>query len=278
MRSLSVSIVTFRPTHEVIAKTLVHLAAAARHTLGIGLVESIELDLVDNEPEGTGKSLLQLLAADHWSFGGARVQVHSGHGNIGYGRGHNLAIAGKTTDFHLVLNPDVFMEEQALAEAICFLDGHPEVGLVSPRIEDSAGNRQMLCFSYPSIFVLFLRGFAPPWMRRIFHREIDRYLMLDRDWESPVHDVPIATGCFMFCRTSLLQRIGGFSPRYFLYFEDFDLSLRLRRESRIAFLPKARITHLGGDSARKGLVHIRMFLDSAFTFFNHHGWRFFVRR
>ena len=86
-------------------------------------------------------------------------------------------------------------------------------------------------------------------------------------------DVPIVSGCFMFFRRDVLDAVGGFSPDYFLYFEDFDLSLRVSKVARIAYVPAVRIVHHGGDAARKGLKHIWMFTRSAVTFFNTHGWR-----
>ena len=50
----------------------------------------------------------------------------------------------------------------------------------------------------------------------------------------PFLDPPIVSGCWMMFRTVVLQQLGGFDPRFFLYFEDFDLSLRTSELSRIA--------------------------------------------
>jgi GT2 family glycosyltransferase len=58
-----------------------------------------------------------------------------------------------------------------------------------------------------------------------------------------------------------------------MYFEDFDLSLRLAKEAGIAYEPAARIVHHGGGAARKGLRHVLWFVASAFRFFSRHGWR-----
>jgi GT2 family glycosyltransferase len=77
----------------------------------------------------------------------------------------------------------------------------------------------------------------------------------------------------MFARTQALQDAGGFDERFFLYFEDFDLSLRMRKIGRVVFLPTASIIHLGGNSAAKGFHHIRLFVQSALRFFQKHGWK-----
>jgi GT2 family glycosyltransferase len=77
----------------------------------------------------------------------------------------------------------------------------------------------------------------------------------------------------MLAPTPALRAVGGFDERYFLYFEDFDLSLRLGEHGRLVFEPAMRIVHHGGYAARKGLRHVRYFLRSGIRFFNDHGWR-----
>jgi len=67
--------------------------------------------------------------------------------------------------------------------------------------------------------------------------------------------------------------IGGFADAFFLYFEDFDLSLRAAAAGRLAYVPSVRIVHHGGHAARKGLRHVFLFVGSAMTFFGRHGWR-----
>lgn len=76
----------------------------------------------------------------------------------------------------------------------------------------------------------------------------------------------IVSGCFMLFRTDALKALGGFDERYFLYFEDFDLSLRAQKLGRVVYYPGVRIQHYGGGAGRKGWRHIKMFLRSALTF------------
>ena len=68
---------------------------------------------------------------------------------------------------------------------------------------------------------------------------------------------------------------GGFDPRYFLYFEDFDWSVRLAKTGQLVYLPSFRIVHHGGGAARKGWRHIRWFVQSGTRFYRRHGWRWF---
>jgi GT2 family glycosyltransferase len=268
---LSVSIVVFRLDLQELTATLSSLGLAAERARVAGLLQRVELWLVDNGEVGAGlkDSLAALARFAPW----LRVEILSSHGNVGFGRGHNLAIARAGARYHLVLNPDVILEADALVEGLRYLQSHPEVGLITPRVYDTTGGRQYLCKRYPSVMELALRGFGPAFLRRRFGRMLDRYEMRDLPDDSPTSPIPIASGCFMLCRRQPLAAIGGFSPEYFLYFEDFDLSLRFAGQAAIAYVPAVRIRHAGGDAAGKGWAHRGMFIRSGFTFFRRHGWR-----
>ncbi len=119
-----------------------------------------------------------------------------------------------------------------------------------------------------------MRGFLPQRLRAPFAALLADYEMRDViDGEHVRLDPPIVSGCFMLFRTSVLRRLGGFDPRYFLYFEDYDLSLRTHEVARIAYVPAVRTTHYGGHAARKGWLHVKLFGASAVRFFNRFGWR-----
>jgi hypothetical protein len=171
------------------------------------------------------------------------------------------------------MNPDVELDEAALGAALEALDKHPHVGLVAPAVCGDDGAPQFLCKRYPSLWVLFLRGFAPASWRKRFGSTLDHYEMRDVIGESFVERVPLASGCFMLVRTALFTRLGGFDPRFFMYFEDYDLSMRVGREAAIAYVPQARIVHHGGEAARKGWRHVAWFVTSAWRFFARHGWK-----
>lgn len=268
---LNISIVTHAPDLVVLATALERLGRALRHAGQRGQLSGARLILVDNGPgSGWREPLQRVLDAVQIP---ARVDLLSGHGNVGYGAGHNLALGEGSGDFHLILNPDVLQEEDALSEGLAFLASHPEAGLVTPAAWGGDGQRQYLCKRYPTLLDLALRGFAPGWLRGWFRARLDRYELRDRTGDAVFWDPPIASGCFMLCRRAALDRVGGFRPEYFLYFEDFDLSLRLAAVARLAYVPAVRIVHLGGHAARKGVRHIGLFLRAAVVFFNRHGWR-----
>ena len=271
MTQLDISLVTHAPDLALLGRVLEHLGLALRHARQRRGVSGARLTLVDNGP-GTGwrEPLQRVLDAAALPV---VVELLSGHGNIGYGAGHNLALQRGSGAIHLILNPDVLLEEDALSEGLAFLAAHPEAGLLTPAAWGGDGQRQYLCKRYPTVLDLALRGFAPDRLRQRFQARLDRYELRDRTGDAVLWDPPIASGCFMLCRRAVLDRVGGFRPEYFLYFEDFDLSLRLAQVTRLVYVPAVRIVHLGGNAARKGVRHIGLFLRAATLFFQRHGWR-----
>ena len=110
-------------------------------------------------------------------------------------------------------------------------------------------------------------------LRRLFDSRLARYEYRELAQQQVATAVELISGCFMLCRTAALQQVGGFDERYFLYFEDFVLSLALGRIGELHHVPQCRITHHGGGAARKGWRHIVMFARSGWRFFNSNGWR-----
>ena len=268
---ISVSIVTYAPNLDVLRKALSSLSAAigyarARSALGESVVW-----IEDNGPGLIWKTRLEELLAKELTS--CTASVISGHGNIGYGRGNNLAIQRCAQDYHLVLNPDVVLEEAALFEALAFMEMHRDVGMLTPSVTGTNGERQYLCKRYPSVLDLLLRGFAPAAVKLFFHKRLEKYEMRDETGDNSMLDVPIASGSFMFFRRDDLFRAGGFAEAFFMYFEDFDLSIRIGKISRIAYVPAVKIIHYGGQAAGKGPKHIAMFIRSGFTFFMRNGWK-----
>jgi hypothetical protein len=267
----SATVVTFHPDAALLARAMDSLAAAIARGRELGSISQAQVFVVDNGDAASAGAARA--AAQRVDLPGVKVEVESGHGNVGYGRANNLVLSRLDSDFHLVMNPDVELEREALVAAIGAMQADASIGLVAPDVCGAAGERQYLCKRYPSVWVLFLRGFAPAMLRRAFSGALDRYEMRDVLGSQPYAPVPLASGCFMVVRTALFRRLGGFDPRFFMYFEDYDLSLRMGKEAKVAFVPAARIVHHGGEASRKGLRHVSWFLRSAWRFFATHGWK-----
>lgn len=269
--TLTIAIVTFRPDARLLRRALASLANAVDAARAAGRLASAHLFLIDNGDATPDAAVESALAA--WPAAAGTLERVRGHGNVGYGRANNLVLSRLRSDYHLVMNPDVEAEPAALSAALAAMEERPEYGLVAPAVFAQDGTRLYLCKRYPSLWVLFLRGFAPASVRRRFARALEHYEMRDVIAERVVTGVPLASGCFMLVRTPLFVRLGGFDPRFFLYFEDYDLTLRMAREAIVAYVPAARVVHHGGEAARKGWRHVAWFLRSAWRFFSTHGWK-----
>ena len=274
---MRISIVCYASNEVKLGKTLKSVLMACLLPLRKRLLKSIEIILVDNGPSRSERAKIEALLrfGKEMAVEGVVLSTVGSGANLGYGAGHNLTMSPSDSDFHLVLNPDVEMAPDALFLALQFMNANLECGIVAPAIFDRGGSREYLCKRYPAVFDLLIRGFGPYWLRRLFQERLAEYEMRDVIGSDVIWNPPIVSGCFMLLRSSVLKKIKGFDLAYFLYFEDFDLSLRAAKVCKSAYVPSVKIVHYGGYAARKGGLHIFMFIRSAITFFNRHGWKWY---
>jgi len=270
---LSVSIVLHDSSLDLLHRTLESLAGSARVAMDAGCLDRVTVDLVDNASTPSYRALLEAERQNWPQDDGFCVSYAPQPDNRGFGHGHNTVLEHLTSQVHLVLNPDVELQPDTLLAGLTLLMRCEDVVLASPRALGGHGEQEFLCKRYPSVLVLLLRGFAPRILRRLFRRRLVSYEMRDVCSGDRRIDVPIASGCFMLVRTAALQSVRGFNETFFLYFEDFDLSLRLGRVGRLVFDPAMTIVHHGGYAASKGGRHVKYFIRSGLLFFNSHGWR-----
>ena len=272
--SVSVGIVTYRSGGEVVRRLLDSLVTAVRRAAGDMAIDvAVQVVCNDEEPEhvGTIRDLVDDLAESAPDC--MRCEIIMGHGNIGYGAAQNLAVRRSSADFHLVLNPDVVLDADALLESVRFLGANPDAVMAAPRGLDGAGRYADLAKREPSVLVLLLRALSVKASTGLFGRRVGRYVYSDRLPSGRPQHIDLASGCYMFCRTSALKAVDGFDERYFLYFEDYDLSRRIVEHGHIYEAPGVRIRHHGGGTARRGLARIAQFIRSGIRYFNTYGWR-----
>jgi GT2 family glycosyltransferase len=266
---VTASLVVYHSDLTLLEQTLGSLSRAA-HRLGT----PVALTLVDNASDSTYRSQLRSLLQGLGTGGLLRTTLVESQRNAGYGGGHNSALAD-VGDYHLVLNPDVDLAPDALVAGVARLAADPAVVLLSPLATGSDGSREYLCKRYPAVMVLLLRAFAPALGWRVWPQKMTDYQMSDVCNDREEVQVPLASGCCMLIRGAALRQVGGFDERYFLYFEDFDLSQRLASLGQLLYFPGMRIVHHGGYAARKGWRHLDLFIRNGIRFFNQYGWRWF---
>lgn len=190
--------------------------------------------------------------------------------NLGYGRAHNLAIkeSVRQHSYHLVCNPDITLGDSLICVLHDFMEQARDVGLCMPKVVDESGQTQHLCKRLPSPIVLIGRRFLPAsWLKK----KIAIYEMRDRSYDVQM-DVPCLSGCFMFFRSSVLERLGGFDERFFMYMEDFDLSRRASIVGRNVYFPRATVVHGHSRGSYHSWRLLAIHIVSATRYFNKWGW------
>jgi GT2 family glycosyltransferase len=253
--SISASIVVYKTKYDVLRKL-------------IDCLENEELDIllyvIDNSPTE--------VLGERFRRNGIQY-IYSGK-NIGYGAAHNIALqaALQESEYHLVLNPDIYFPQGTVRRLVAYLEKNPAVGLVMPKILFPDSSNQFLCKLLPRPIDLVMRRFLPG--MKITERMNYWYEMRFDGYYDSIMNVPNLSGCFMLIRVDALKDIGLFDERFFLYFEDTDLSRRINSKYKTVCCPNEVAYHSYGResySDRKLLVtHIR----SAIKYFNKWGWFF----
>lgn len=171
---LSISIVTYRPNLKLLNKVLSALDQNARNINDYISAPDINVFLVDNGNDFNNSDKSKLSRYSHLN-----INVLTGHGNVGYGLGNNIAFNHSSGDYFLVLNPDVILAEDSLTSALSFMAVHPGCGLLAPSAFDSNHQKLYLCKRYPSVFDLLIREFLPHRLRRFFSSHLASYEMQD---------------------------------------------------------------------------------------------------
>ncbi len=191
-------------------------------------------------------------------------------GNAGFGAGHNLIRDRLDSEYHVVINPDIILHDDAISALADYLEEHEDVGMLAPRICYPDGRTQILGKRDPKLKYLIasrLRNDEKP------GKLLREYAMLDADYSKPF-EIENASGCFFMIRTELFKQIGGFDEGYFLYFEDSDITRTVRQKSRVVFCPQIVVYHEWERASKRNykllLVHIR----SMFYYMNK--WRQFL--
>jgi len=193
----------------------------------------------------------------------------------GYGENHNINLERAKGRYFVIMNSDMLVCKNIFINLLDFIDKHDDIGIVSPKILNEDGTVQGLNKRYPTITDLFIRRFFPRYLSQFIsvRRRLDSYEMRDIGYDH-IYDVPCLSGSFMFCRTDLLKRLKGFDPKYFLYFEDFDLCRRVQKTHRTVYNPHASVIHFWKRDAHINWVFTYYFMRSAFLYFNRWGYKF----
>lgn len=197
------------------------------------------------------------------------VQVIANSENAGFTRGNNQALALAQGRYLFLLNPDTELRPGALCALVDYMESHPRVGIVGPRLYYSDGTPQSSRRRFPTWSTAFWESPLPQhWFPH--SRALARYYMLDTD-DAATQSVDWVTGAALFVRRAVYEQIGGLDERFFMYSEELDWCYRAKKAGwDIVYLPTAAVTHYEGKSSEQVLAQRDIYFHSSKV-------RFFVK-
>jgi N-acetylglucosaminyl-diphospho-decaprenol L-rhamnosyltransferase len=183
-------------------------------------------------------------------------------------------------DYVLLLNPDTVVHPGAIAALAAFLDAHPRVGAVGPRLLNTDGSVQPAAFRFPTLAMTLLDLFPPGQALpgRLYGSRWHGRYPHERCAEAPFPiDHPL--GACILARRAVVEQVGLLDERFFMYAEEIDWCYRIRQAGWAIWQePRARVTHVGGAATSQFRSRMLIALyDSRLRFFRKHYSRRFIR-
>lgn len=166
-------------------------------------------------------------------------------GNVGFGKAQNMGLTSQEANFYLALNPDCeFPEgEKVLERMLDFFRKNSEVGMAAPKLLNSDGSLQYSCYRFPAFWDQIGRRLGWDKKSKFFRKRVDHYLMRDFDHERTV-PVDWIMGSFMLAKKEVVDSIGFFDDRFFMYFEDCDWCRRVWRAGwKVYYIHDIQVQH-----------------------------------
>lgn len=194
--------------------------------------------------------------------------------NPGFGASHNIALRYSINDgvpFHFVINPDVYFHEDVITSMVNYIQDHDDVGMIMPQILNSDGTIQFLPKLLPSPYSIIMRKLRFP--KFLYVPFINRY-ELRKVPKNRIYEAPVLSGCFTLFNTKALNEIGLYDDKFFMYFEDWDISRRMHQKYKTIYFPLVSVYHAYESGANNNKKLLKVFLKSACNYFNKWGWLF----
>jgi len=199
------------------------------------------------------------------------IVIDNSRNNIGYGAGCNLGAKRAKGEYLLFLNPDTKILKNSLELMIEYLEKNKDVGILGPKLFNS----EKLDLQVSSVgrinplTAIFAFSFLNKWFpQNVFSR---KYFMSDWNRNS-IKEVEVVSGAALMIRKEVFKKIGGFDEKFFLYFEENDLCLRVKKLGlKVIYYPEAQIIHYKEKSVVNNKeVSKKAFFSSRYLFFKKH--------
>lgn len=246
MVDLSIVIVSYN-TREMLRDCLNALPAATE-----GL--TTETFVVDNvSQDGTVEMVAEAFP---------NVRLIANKENVGFSRGNNQALRLSAGQYVVLLNPDTEPEPGSLTTLVRYLETHPDVGAVGPKLLNTDGSLQTNG-----------RRFPTPWREFLLHSGLwnlnpgyfDRKLEYGRDDFDKEWETGFLTGACLMTRRNIMEQVGMLDEAFFMFYEEVEWCWRIHKAGwKIVYVPQARVVHHLMGSVRPHLqaMTARLFRSS----------------
>ena len=225
---LTVIILSYN-TKDITSRCLAKLKTAISYSEQ-KLKNKVTVIVLDN---GSSDGSLQMVKTDFpWAY------VIGMEQNTGFSKGNNIAMRKAKTPFILLLNSDVYLEEESLYKAIAYFRVNPNCDVLGARLNYPDGRLQPSAGKLPNplniVFWIFgLRGFHPK----------------GKSYFSKAHQVGWVMGAFLMLKKKVFDATGGFDENLFMHMEEIEWCKRITdRGFKIWHVPQIEVVHLHGAS------------------------------
>ena len=176
--------------------------------------------------------------------------------NVGFAKGNNIAAEHAKGEFLLFLNSDTEVVDDTLKEMIGYLQNNKQVGITGGKLVEASKKPQQSYGRFLTFTSVFLLLFFPS----LVHKK--EYLTSKEvDWVS---------GAFMLIRRSLFTSVGSFDPHFFMYVEDMELCLRIKKAGyTTVYFPHASVKHVGQGSSNRAFAVLHIYTGILYYFKKH---------
>ena len=219
-----------------------------------------EIFVVDN---GSSDGSVEMLEEQY-----PQVRLIANGENLGFARANNLALREAKGKYVLILNPDTVLPPGTLQKVIRFMDIHPKIGVLGPKLVKADGSMDLACRrSFPTVLDVYLRLLG---VDRLFPKSklFGHYNLLYLD-PSKSYEVDSVAGAFMLVRRQAIDEVGLFDERFFMYAEDLDWCYRFKLAGwKVFYLADVEVLHYKGKSTRQEYSRmIREFYKAGFQLY-----------
>jgi len=220
--------------------------------------------LIDNSPTNE----LGILAKD------SKIEYLHNPSNPGFGAAHNIAIQKAimlNSKYHFIVNPDIYFKGDIITPMYEYMNDNCDVGMLMPQILNLDSTVQNLPKLLPSPFSILWRKIKKP--AKAYEKFINQY-ELRKVPKEMIYNAPVLSGCFTLLNLEAIKKVGYYDDKFFMYFEDWDLSRRVHQYYKTIYFPVVSVYHGYESGANKSSKLFKIFVNSAITYFNKWGWFF----